>query len=140
MKKFFVILIVCVFCGAVFAGPPGPPRNGHRGGHHGQRRNDGLALAAGIVNLVGHGLNILTPRTQVIVSQPVQAVVPTTTVIQPTTVVQPQIVVPNVQSTTIIQPQTTSIPATTYVEVPCNVPGYRMIYLSNGTYCLIPIK
>lgn len=121
MKKILIIAMLC-FCvtGAVFAGPH------HRHHHH----NDGLGLAAGIVNLVGYGLNtilgprvVVTPAPVMIPAAPTRVVVPQTVpqqvVIEPATVqyVQPAPVV-------VQQPTVYYQPAPVYYR-PCPPPrGY----------------
>lgn len=120
MKKILIIAMLCVcVTGAVFAGPH------HRHHHH----NDGLGLAAGIVNLVGYGLNtILGPR--VVTTAPVVVPAAPTRVVVPQTVPQQVVIEPApvqyVQPAPVVvtQPTVYYQPAPVYYQ-PCPPPrGY----------------
>lgn len=104
MNKVCIITLMCfIATSACFAGPP-PPRHGgyhhyHHYHHHyydrgcrGYYYNNGLGLAAGIVNLVAVGLNNIFPtRSTVIVNTPPPPQPPTQYIFpQPTVVVSPQ--------------------------------------------------
>lgn len=94
MKKLIIALVVVTCVTSVYA-------RGHH--HHG---NDGVRLAADIVNLVGYGINgilrpLFAPTTVVttpaisttpVVVSPAPAVVRGPVVVQPTPVVQPTVV------------------------------------------------
>lgn len=77
MKKFLIAVVGCAAF-AVMAGP--------HGCHHG---NDGVRLAADIVDLVGASLNILAPQTVIttpVVTTPVVAAPVVTPVVAPVVV------------------------------------------------------
>ena len=83
---------------------PAPPPPDHHHHHHGG--NDGVRLAADIVGLVGASVNLLAPRTTVVV--PAQPVAPAPVVVQQPVVepvvVQQPVVQPVVQQPVVQQP------------------------------------
>lgn len=110
MKKVLTLIVLVLVAATCFAGPRGHRGGGprHHGGHHHHhhRGSDGVWLAAGIVNIVANGLNILNQPRTVYVQQPVvqQSVVVTPPpVVTPTVVVPQQVVVPTTTPTVIYQ-------------------------------------
>ena len=133
MKKILTTILAAGVATCVFAGPHGPRRDHGRGApppHRHHDRNDGLALAAGIVNIVGNGLRIFNPPTTTIVTTPV---VPVQTVVQPVVqpvvVQQPQPVVVQQTTTTTTQPiiiQNDTAPQYIYIKTPNGIVQYKL--------------